>query len=243
MNITLFNPLFWITLCFCLSLIFKKARAKKLLRNASFALFFLFTNNWVSDLCFHLWEYETIEVMDISEPYDIGIVLGPFLFDGAHLPNGQAIVRGENYRFTQAIQLYQKGKFEKFLLSGNDNIDSARDHLMSLCIPAEDILIEGKSNDTYENALFSDRFLSQAGILTNRILLITTASHMRRARKCFKKVGLEVTPFSVDYWTSCADVWSFSINAVIPNYLACGKWKALFREWASMLYFKIKNYI
>ena len=241
MNVTLFNPLFWIAIFIGLSVLIKKGRIKNLLRNTGFILFFVLTNNGVSNFFFRLWEYETLEVQEISESYDIGIVLGPFLWEGGNFPNGKEIIQGEHARFYHAIQLYKLGKFKKFLLSGYDNVDFARLYLVGLGIPSDDILVESKSKNTYENALLSKRLLAQKGISSNKLLMITSAYHMRRAKKCFDKVGLQVTPFSVDYagtrLTPSAHIW------IIPNASALMKWHVLFRECAAMLVFKFKNYL
>jgi uncharacterized SAM-binding protein YcdF (DUF218 family) len=50
--------------------------------------------------------------------------------------------------------------------------------------------LEEKSRNTAENAIFSARLLKQAGI--SRILLVTDAMHMRRARLAFEHEGLQV---------------------------------------------------
>ena len=103
--------------------------------------------------------------------------------------------------------------------------------------------MEDKSKNTYENALLSKRFLSQRGDSSKKILLITSAYHMRRAKKFFDKVGLKVTPFSVDYNTSCAGIWGLSLSDIVPNHRALRRWERLFRECVSMAFFRLRNYI
>lgn len=50
--------------------------------------------------------------------------------------------------------------------------------------------IEGRSRDTWENATYSAALLRAAGV--KRILLVTDAMHMPRARAAFERAGLEV---------------------------------------------------
>ena len=50
--------------------------------------------------------------------------------------------------------------------------------------------VEGKSRDTGENAVFSARLLRAGGV--ERILLVTDAMHMARARAAFEHAGLQV---------------------------------------------------
>ena len=56
---------------------------------------------------------------------------------------------------------------------------------------------EGASRTTWENALYSAAMLQQAGI--KRVLLVTQAWHMPRARWCFEQMGLEVVVAPVGF--------------------------------------------
>lgn len=239
MRVLLFNPLFWITLFVGISLFLKKSRIKSVLRNTGIIIFLLSTNVCVSGFFYSNLEYKTILVADISTPYDIGIVLGPFLLQGTNHPNVEEIITAQHARFFHASQLYKTGKIKKMLLSGNNDAELARSYLISIGIPAEDILLESKSKDTYENALFTKQFLNQKGIASIKLLLITSAFHMRRAKKCFDKVGLDVTPFSVDYARTGKNV-NFPFT-IVPSSDALKSWNRIFTEWASMLYFKYKH--
>ena len=238
MTSTIFNPLFLISIVFGLYIFIKNQVWRKRLKYIGILLSLFFTNVWISNVVTHLWEYETIKPREVIEPYDIGIILGPFINVGLNIP-----VRSESIRFTQAVQLYKQKKFNKFLLSGNDSSEQTRKHLLELCVPPEDILVEDKSEDTYENAQLSSHYLNQLGFSSKKLLLVTSALHMRRAKKCFDKAGLDVTPMSVDYKTSCTETWTVSLSDIIPNYRALVKWEGLIREFGSTVYFRLRNYI
>jgi Uncharacterized conserved protein len=242
MNITLiFNPVFWIALYVLLSIFIKNNRIKKLLKITSLVLFLVISNNGVTNFFFGNLQYETLSGNEISEPYDIGIVLGPFVWRGTIYADGKEMTTFEHARFHDAIQLYKQGKFKNFLLAGHDKPDLAKSYLINLGIPSEDIFVEGLSKNTYENALLSKGLLDEKALSSNKILLITSAFHMSRAKKCFDKVGLKVTPMSVDYRDAdlslSARIW------IIPNINTHKKWRIIFREWGSFLLFKVKNYI
>jgi uncharacterized SAM-binding protein YcdF (DUF218 family) len=69
--------------------------------------------------------------------------------------------------------------------------------LQVMGIPAAAIVQEGKSRDTYQNAVYTAQILKERGI--RRILLVTSAFHMRRAQALFVAQGLEVVPAPTDY--------------------------------------------
>ncbi len=56
---------------------------------------------------------------------------------------------------------------------------------------------EGRSRTTWENAAFSAPLLRDAGV--RRIVLVTQAWHMPRARWCFERHGFEVLPAPVGF--------------------------------------------
>jgi uncharacterized SAM-binding protein YcdF (DUF218 family) len=64
-------------------------------------------------------------------------------------------------------------------------------------VPATAMLLEGQSRTTTENAADTARLLQARGI--RKILLVTSALHMRRARGLFERAGFEVVPAPTDY--------------------------------------------
>ena len=111
---------------------------------------------------------------------------------------------------------------------------------MRLGIPESDILIESKSRNTYENALYTKEFLDQENLQGQKLLLITSAFHIFRAEKCFKKVGLNVTPFSVDFH---ARALFFHPEDLIPSTGAIEDWQLLIKEWVSTIVYRLRGYI
>ena len=53
------------------------------------------------------------------------------------------------------------------------------------------------SRNTYDNAVYSAQILKSRGM--RRILLVTSAYHMRRSVALFEAQGLEVVPAATDY--------------------------------------------
>ena len=100
-----------------------------------------------------------------------------------------------------AVRLYKAGKAPKILISGCSELYSSLPLLLDFGVPREDIIVENVSRNTEENAKYV------AGLLSDRqnpkILLVTSAWHMRRAHLMFQKYtqGIEVIPSATDHET------------------------------------------
>ena len=69
--------------------------------------------------------------------------------------------------------------------------------LVDLGVPSEEIIIEDKSRDTFENAKFTQEICVRLGFKNS--ILVTSAYHLKRAIMTFEKVGLEVLPFPAGF--------------------------------------------
>ena len=108
-------------------------------------------------------------------------------------------------RIWHAARLYHAGKAPLIIVSsgnvsGNLKPSTAgamRTLLDALGVPDDAIVIEERSRNTRQNAVFTERITADRGI--RRVLLVTTYWHLRRAEAVFRRVGLEVIPVATDY--------------------------------------------
>ncbi len=95
--------------------------------------------------------------------------------------------------------------------------------------------IEGASNNTAENAQFSYRILNAAGV--RRILLVTDAIHMQRAKRVFEQMGFEVIPaptiFLSTTRTSAADF--------LPQAYWLQKSSYALHEWLGQVWYALRH--
>lgn len=106
-------------------------------------------------------------------------------------------------RLIYGITLYRQIPGAKFIISGGSGdpqkpdiseADAMKDMALALGIPAEDMLVERDSRNTLESAQALNRLLKE-----KKILLVTSAFHMRRSSAMFKKLGMDVIPAPTDY--------------------------------------------
>ena len=106
-------------------------------------------------------------------------------------------------RLLAAARLYRLGKAPKILATSGvsyrtesggvrTEAEDIRDILVDMGVPKEAILVESRSLDTRQNAEFSAELLSREGM--NKVLLVTTAYHIRRAVYWFENRGLAIQP-------------------------------------------------
>jgi uncharacterized SAM-binding protein YcdF (DUF218 family) len=101
---------------------------------------------------------------------------------------------------------------------------------------ARRIMIEDKSVNTWENAVFSAAALKAAG-LAPKAILVTSAFHMPRAVMSFRKNGIEVVPAPTDYLASRA---SKDWMSWIPSAEGCGKISMALHEYLGWLWYSLK---
>ena len=235
------KPIFWILLLLISSLFFKKRR--KTLLIISVCAFWFFGNSLIVDLAYKIWEEDVISISEVKETYDYGVVLGGF--SGYDETKKRIDFNECGGRLFYAIQLYNLGKIEKILISGGNGqlinegykeADWSKNFLIDCGIPEEDIVIENKSRNTWENAKFTSQILINEGDVT--LLLITSAWHMKRASYCFTQNYMDVDKFSTDYtWESI----SFDLEYILlPSSGSFEKWETLIKEMIGNLVYRIQ---
>ncbi|KQU89943.1 hypothetical protein ASD99_16180 [Mesorhizobium sp. Root695] len=102
-------------------------------------------------------------------------------------------------RFSTAKVVVSGGTGELFL-EGEGDAATAPRLLTALGITTDRLILENKSRNTYENAVFTKELVTPKPGET--WLLVTSAFHMPRAKALFDKAGFATVPWPVDYRTS-----------------------------------------
>ncbi|MFA5747088.1 MAG: ElyC/SanA/YdcF family protein [Candidatus Paceibacterota bacterium] len=102
-------------------------------------------------------------------------------------------------RADTAIEVYRSGKAEKILVSGDhgrieyDEVNAAKNYLLSKGIPAEDIFLDHAGFDTYDS-LYRARDIFQV----KSLIISTQDFHLPRAVYIARKLGIEAWGASAD---------------------------------------------
>jgi uncharacterized SAM-binding protein YcdF (DUF218 family) len=114
---------------------------------------------------------------------------------------------GDPDRFFGGIALFKAGKAQKLVFTGGkmpwDKVNKTegevlKGYAISNGIPSEKIFVTKDVENTADEAVAVKELISPS----KRIIIVTSAYHMYRAKRLFEKEGIEVIPFKVDYKVS-----------------------------------------
>ena len=119
--------------------------------------------------------------------------------------------------------------------SGPSEAERARRFFVQLGLDPQRVRLEDQSRNTYENAVFTARL---SGVDPQKPwILITSASHMSRALAVFRKLGWNVTPYSVDFRAGLATPWTtYSLGDF-------EKWHVALHEYIGILAYRLSGRI
>ncbi|MBI9067894.1 MAG: YdcF family protein [Salinivirgaceae bacterium] len=240
------NPIVWILVLLGFAIFVKSKKYKKSFIIAAFIFVYVFSNSFLLNEILYKWELKPVNYSELKPSYDYGIVLSGMLWYDSESDRVNFMQSSD--RIWQAVKLYKEGRIRKILISGgaadffNEPVVESvilKDFLIKIGIPAKDIIAEQNSRNTYENAQFTANYLDTVNY--SNLLLITSATHMRRSKKCFYKVGLHCDIYPVDYYSG---IRKFSIdNLLVPSARTLFNWNAFIHELFGMLSYKIVGYI
>ena len=183
-----------------------------------------FSIGFVADFLWKLVEYPWQRIDENDAPTADAIIV---LSSGGRpqAPGKSNIYEwGDPDRYFAGISLFQKGKAPKLFFTGGttpygrglkDEGTLYKEHAISLGIPSYAISTTSKVVNTAQEAIEIRRNLNQINS-SSEILLVTSAFHMKRAKKLFERQGLLVHPFPVDFKASRVSEWQ-SPYKWIPN--------------------------
>jgi len=185
---------------------FNKNKFFKILNSITLILFILII--FLPNGTYLLWKLEDAYSQPKFLPSNIDgiLILGggtdPFLT----YQHSQIILNEKVERITESIKLMKKFPRAKIVYSEGasangktklTNIDAAKMVYKQMGIDDNKIFFETKSKNTYENFIFSKKFINN--INSDKWILLTSAYHMKRAMSVAKKLKLNFIPYPVDY--------------------------------------------
>jgi len=185
--------------------------------------------------------YTQLNIKSISS-HDVYVVLGGGVHDKSPDLGSTGSPMGDTLqRLVYAFRLYRIQPLPIIVSSGKSFKCQAAEapimkrYLVQMGIHGKDIYMDTTSRNTYENAVAVKRICKK--IKCRKIILITSAYHMKRAVFSFRHVGLtNIIPAPSDYKTnrSCYNLMSYmpSMGALLNSYRAL-------HEYIGTFYYKL----
>ena len=175
---------------------------------SAFFLLIIFSNGFLADSLWRLlenpWKRLDYSVINSSD----GIVV---LSRGRYLPpgNSKIIEWGDPDRFLAGIELYKLNKSNKLIFTGGINPlspdlppegDIYIKEAISMGLPKKDLFTTYSVTNTLQEAKAVKKILNnEISSSQKEVILVTSAFHMKRAKKVFENEGIEVIPYPVDF--------------------------------------------
>lgn len=241
-------PQVWILCLLIYGLVTKSQTRRKKTIIVTLVVFFIFSNNFLINEGLLLWEEKPILISSLKNGQTAIVLTG---VANSQKSSADRVYFGKGAdRVLHTVQLYKAGKVSKILISGGSgsltgkNIpetDQLKKVFLYCGVPEANILLETQSRNTYESAQYCKKLLDSLE-QEQEFLLITSAFHMKRAKGCFNKAGLETAIYPVDYYTAdrrnalTPDSW------LIPSSDAMSRWALLMHEITGYVTYKLMGY-
>lgn len=175
------------------------------------------------------------------------IVLGGGFEGGINRVRGGYELNSSGDRYVEAAILSRRfpdarivvtGGTGTLLLEGEGDGDTAPRLLTALGVALDRLVLQTRSRNTFENAVYSkDMLQPQPG---QTWLLVTSAFHMPRSMGLFRTAGFDVVPWPVDYRTAGDEQFGFARDNALDSLqnVTVGT-----REWLGLLAYWFTNKI
>ena len=212
---------------------------------AAAGLLLLGGNNALVNLAMRAWELPAVPIAAVA-PADAAVLLTGITASNA-ADDRVYLTRGAD-RFTNALWLYRAGRVRRIIITGGSGSTNPRTvteaaelaTLLRLAgVPQRDLLLEERSRNTRENALYTKALLTRYPDI-RKLVLVTSAFHERRALACFAKVGLHPVAFPADFrstgFQGGATFW------LVPDLEALSRWSVLLHEMSGYAIYRVMGY-
>ncbi|MFZ4671032.1 MAG: YdcF family protein [Flavobacterium sp.] len=151
---------------------------------------------------------------------------------------------GDPDRFFGGIALFKADKAQKLVFTGGKmpwnkakktEGDVLKEYAISNGIPTEKIFVTKDVENTADEAVAVNELISPS----KRIILVTSAFHMYRAKMLFEKQGFIVIPYKVDFKASRNN--TITLMAFLPSAGNTELTETGIREIIGRLFYLVKN--
>lgn len=242
------NPMSYILFPFLLSLVTGNRKLKRVLYGLSVVIFLLFANRPLLKVATERWYAPFDKPLIEGKSYEYGVVLGGYSnWDWKH---DRIECNQTADRLMEGIRLYRTGRIKKLVLASDGSIFKSKNgkgiegnpegmlrYLNSFGVAEKDIVFEKFAVNTRENVTLTKELLGNK-LRSDNMLLITSATHMRRSYSAFIQEGLQPDCYISDTWPDFKGEKE-KYKSVVETFL---QWEELLHEWIGYGVYKLKGW-
>ncbi len=234
--------------------LWKRPRIAAIAISFAFSVLIFCSNAWVTTWLVRLLEWQNLPPSPMPNAEAI-VVLGGAT-KSAYPPRPTVDLNEHGNRVIYAAQLYRQQKAPMIILSGgridwrgggaSESSDMAS-ILTSLGIPVEAIVEEPSSLNTYENAVNVRKILVNRGI--HKVLLVTSAMHMPRSLKIFRRQGVDVIAAPTDFIITQGEIQEIGSSPkaallnLLPNTENLHKFTSALKEYVGSFVYSLRGWL
>lgn len=234
----------------------RRPRLQTALLILALLILYIGSNRWVSFMLARSLEWQYLPLDPVPQA-DVIVVLGGAT-ESQQFPRPTVEVNSAGDRVLYAARLYKDGKAPTILLSGGNitwlggrsmtPADEMAEILDLTGVPSQQILLQPKSQNTYEDALFSSAMIKETG--AQKVLLVTSAMHMPRSVALFRHQGVDVIPAPTDFTVTqsglnsllAPDPQNILLN-LVPNTSSLSLTTNVMKEYIGILIYRLKGWL
>ena len=227
-----------------------KQRVGKIVVSVGLAILTLFSYSIITNRLLRPLErkYDTFEIESssvVSETENKSVIKFVVVLGGGHtsdpaLPLLSQMSIHPVVRLMEGIRIYRKFPGSRLLLSGGGAFDPISEaEVMArvareMGVPERDIILESKSKDTRDEALFIKPMVGN-----EPFVLVTTASHIPRSMALFRKLGMN--PIASPVGHSIKDRQGLRLNSFFPSTGSIKNAELAIHEYLGMAWAKLRG--
>ena len=259
---SLIYPTSMITILLLIALFLKSNKVRRRLVGIAVILLLICGNEFPGSFLIRQLE-TTYPPFDGTEKAPVIVVLGGCT-ESKSYPRESVEVNGAGDRILYGARLFKKGYGEKLLVGGSyiewldgqtivdGSVSSPASEMAEIAVeigvPKDKIILQNRSLNTYQEAVEDAAILSEMGV--NKIILVSSATHMRRAVPLFEKQGLTIIPAPTDYSFSDKQ-WADFLETTPENFYkwiipTSGNFRTLenaFKEYLGYFVYKLRGWL
>ena len=247
------SPFTWALLFLALAIPWRRPRRparwkrRRLAGLAGLGILLFFSLESVANRLQYRLEHMTASTYRPDVTYDAVILLGGVGDERVAVETGQPSYNDNVERLVATHRLLADGRARLAIVSGGPELPALAEHsearvlarqIIAWGVEPSRVILEDQARNTHENAVYSQRIAKERGF--EKVLIVTSAFHMRRAAECFEAVGMEVDRLAVDFRAHRSDGPGTTSWLPRAKYLAAST--GTLREMAGLWIYRFQGY-